>query len=403
MERDSLRAMPKGHVETLPSGSLRAVVYAGPDPFTGKERRLRSRVTKDEAEAYRRLGELLEQAEVGRQPESRATVGYLLEQYMAVVDVEDSTRGMYQGYIRRNIRPALGNVQLRKVRGPMLDRLYAQLRRCGQLCETRSKEELGSDHECRPLAPKTVRQIHTILSGAFGAAVRWEWIDRNPAESARLPKAARRVPTPPSPEEVGTLLSAAWASHPALAVYIWLAATTGARRAELCGVRWNRVDLHAGLLRIAKNYLVRDGRRIEKDTKTHQERPVALDSATCQVLAEHRERCEAELIPAKLRLARDAYVFSNDGGTTPWNPDWTTHQVINMAKDNGLSINIKALRHYTATQLLAAGVDIRNTAARLGHGSGGATTLRVYAHPVESVDQRAAELLAQQLPVQRKN
>lgn len=280
----------------------------------------------------------------------------------------------------------------------MLDRLYAQLRRCGQLCQMRPKEELGSDHKCRPLAPKTVRQIHTILSGAFGAAVRWEWIDRNPAESARVPKSVRRAPSPPSPEEVGALLTAAWASHPALAVYIWLAATTGARRAELCGLRWHRVDLEAGVMRISRNYLVRDGRRIEKDTKTHQERPIALDAATSQVLGEHRQRCQVALAPAKLELAQDAYVFSNDGGVTPWNPDWTTHQVIDLAKNNGLSINIKALRHYTATQLLAAGVDIRNTAARLGHGSGGVTTLRIYAHPVGSVDQRAAELLAQQLP-----
>lgn len=394
--------MPKGHVETLPSGSLRAVAYAGTDPMTGKPRYLRSRATKDESEAYKRLGELLEHAEAGRNPESRATVGYLLDQYMAVVEVEDSTRGMYLGYIRRNIRPALGDVQLRKVRGPMLDRLYAQLRRCGQLCETRPKEQLGADHVCRPLAPKTVRQIHTILSGAFGAAVRWDWIERNPAESARLPKAVRQAPKPPSPEEVGKLLTAAWTDHPALAVYIWLAATTGARRAELCALRWHRIDLEAGLMHIARNYLVREGRRIEKGTKTHQERPVALDTATCQVLEEHRERCTAALAPAKLDLAPDAYVFSNDGGTTPWNPDWTTHQVINLAKANGLSINIKALRHYTATQLLAAGVDIRNTAARLGHGGGGATTLRVYAHPVESVDQRAAELLAQQLPQQHR-
>src|SRR4051794_13467251 len=38
-----------------------------------------------------------------------------------------------------------------------------------------------------------------------------------------------------------------------------------------------------------------------------------------------------------------------------------------------------ALRHYSATELLAAGVDLRTVAGRLGHGGGGATTLRVYA------------------------
>ena len=57
--------------------------------------------------------------------------------------------------------------------------------------------------------------------------------------------------------------------------------------------------------------------------------------------------------------------------------------------------HIKGLRHYTASQLLAARFDLRNTAARLGHGSGGATTLRHYADPVSEVDRRAAAYLAQ--------
>ena len=61
----------------------------------------------------------------------------------------------------------------------------------------------------------------------------------------------------------------------------------------------------------------------------------------------------------------------------------------------GISLNVKALRHYTASQLLAGGIDLRNTAARLGHGGGGATTLRHYADPVSEVDRRAATYLAQ--------
>ena len=53
------------------------------------------------------------------------------------------------------------------------------------------------------------------------------------------------------------------------------------------------------------------------------------------------------------------------------------------------------MRHYTASQLLAAGFDLGNTAARLGHSGGGATTLRHYADPVSEVDRRAAAYLAQ--------
>jgi integrase len=88
-------------------------------------------------------------------------------------------------------------------------------------------------------------------------------------------------------------------------------------------------------------------------------------------------------------------VFSGDPlASAPWNPDWVTHKVAGIAKTAGVSLNIKALRHYTASQLLAGGIDLRNTAARLGHGSGGATTLRHYADPVSEVDRRAAAYLA---------
>ena len=61
----------------------------------------------------------------------------------------------------------------------------------------------------------------------------------------------------------------------------------------------------------------------------------------------------------------------------------------------GVKLNVKDLRHYTASQLLAARFGLRNTAARLGHGSGGATTLRRYSGPVSEVDRRAAADLAQ--------
>jgi len=77
-----------------------------------------------------------------------------------------------------------------------------------------------------------------------------------------------------------------------------------------------------------------------------------------------------------------------------WNPDWASHKVSGLAAAAGVALNIKTLRHYTASQLLAARFDLQNTAARLGHGGGGATTLRHYADPVSEVDRRAAAYLA---------
>jgi integrase len=252
-------------------------------------------------------------------------------------------------------------------------------------------------HQCRPMSPKTIRNIHAILSGAFSCAVRWEWIDRNPAASAQPPKARYRPPSSPSPADVGAVITTARESGLDLvALYPWVAAITGARRGELCALQWADIDLEAQVVHVASGYLVRAGQKLRKDTKTHQDRSLAVDRATCELLREQKDRVAARLSGVGLGLDPSAYVFSNDpAGVIPWNPDWATHKVSDLAAEAGIKLNVKALRHYTASQLLAGGIDLRNTAARLGHGSGGATTLRHYADPVSEVDRRAAAYLAQ--------
>src|ERR1700749_3318578 len=126
-------------------------------------------------------------------------------------------------------------------------------------------------------------------------------------------------------------------------------------------------------MHIAFSYLARGGQKLRKDTKTHQDRRLAIDPVTCGLLPERRRQAEAALAEVGVTLPPVAYVFSgNTLGDTPWNPDWVTHKVAEIAKSAGVSLNVQALRAYTASQLLAGGIDLRNTAARLGHGSGGA-------------------------------
>ena len=121
-----------GYIQPLPSGSFRVSVYAGTDPLTGRQIRLR-RTCKTERAAQIALGQLLEQAAAGRQPETNATVAELLDRYAQVADWELSTREANEGYIRRTIKPAVGHLPIRKVRGPVLDLLYARLRRCSDV------------------------------------------------------------------------------------------------------------------------------------------------------------------------------------------------------------------------------------------------------------------------------
>jgi hypothetical protein len=94
----------RGHVRQRRNGKLQVLVYAGRDPVTGRQRYLAETVaTPDEAE--RTLTRLLHQVDEQRNPNTRATVGHLLDRWLEVADLELSTRHGYQGLIERKVRP----------------------------------------------------------------------------------------------------------------------------------------------------------------------------------------------------------------------------------------------------------------------------------------------------------
>ena len=98
-------------------------------------------------------------------------------------------------------------------------------------------------------------------------------------------------------------------------------------------------------------------------------------------------------------VAPEAFVFSLDpAGDTSLKPSSVTQQYGRMAGRMGIETHLHNLRHYSATELIPAGVDVRTVAGRLGHGGGGTTTLRVYAAWVAEADQRAAQGLTARLP-----
>ena len=120
-------------------------------------------------------------------------------------------------------------------------------------------------------------------------------------------------------------------------------------------------------MHVAFNYVVRGGQRVRKDTKTHQDRWLAIDPDTCALVATCLDETRAALAAVGVELPDDAFLFSNDPAhSRPWNPDRGTHQIAAAADAARVELDIKGGRHYTASQLLAGGFDLRNTAARLG-------------------------------------
>src|SRR5699024_8974745 len=115
-----------------------------------------------------------------------------------------------------------------------------------------------------------------------------------------------------------SILNAAY-EDPDWGTFVWLAMTTGGRRAELCALRWRHLDLSNGTITVRKKSIDQSGgQAAEKDTKTHQQRRIAIDPETVAVLAEHQERCEERAAELGITFGADSFVFSLDpDGSTP--------------------------------------------------------------------------------------
>jgi integrase len=255
----------------------------------------------------------------------------------------------------------------------------------------------------------TVLHHHRVLRAALSQAERWGWIARNPAKFASV--ASSRTPElhVPTPQQAQALvLRAASTASPDLGPILLFAMLTGCRRGEICGLEWSEIDWATQRLIVRRSvWQVRRSLGV-KDTKTHQVRRIALDENATALLRARRVGADADAAAAGITLAREASVWSPAvDGSTPRTPDSLTRAFARLCwlleaeatargRREQYPFRLHDLRHFSATELIGAGVDIRTVAGRSGHADP-AITLRVCAHALEERDRAAAELLGRRL------
>jgi len=357
-------------------------VYVGRDPVTGKERQVSRTFHGGSREADQALRDLVEKYGDSPPDGFGATVGQLLDRWLDEcerMDLSPTTMRTYRAQIKQTIRPRLGKVVLSRLTPKQLDDLYGDMKADG-------------------LSPKTIRNHHAIISSALHQAVRWGWVKQNVADRAKPPRISLGRVTAPSVEAVRSVIEAAEERDPRLAPLLMLAALTGMRRGELCALRWTDVDLDRGELEVSRSVVVVPGGLAEKGTKTHRSRRVALDDVGIALLRHHRANVDDWARQAEVVVPDNAHVFSHAvDGSKPFRPDNVTGFFTRVRDSLGLhDVRLHDLRHFTATQLIGAGVDVRTVAGRLGH-SDPSVTLRVYSHALEERDRAAADIMGRVL------
>ncbi len=296
-------------------------------------------------------------------------------------DMEPRTISDNCNETRRYIKPHLGDVMLTKLTPLHLERLYRTL-----------MAEGGKNG--RPLSPKTVLRVHRVIRKAIGDAERKGILQRNVARLADKPSIAQLDTERPAwtPEELRTFLAAA-ESDELFALYR-LAALTGMRRGELCGLRWDDVDLSEQTVRVRKALAMINGTPSVATPKSRRSRRVIdIDDRTARILEEHQKRQleAAEFVGDGWQ--ETGYVFATVIGTHQ-HPDNVSKRFVALVRRVDVKyLTLHGLRHTHATHLLAMGKNPRMVSERLGHADV-AFTLQVYGHVLPGHQREAAEAAA---------
>ena len=375
----------RGHVHKRGS-TWTYVADAGRDPVTGR-RRQRSKggfASKKAAEAA--LREFLHAHESGQLvPVSTTSLGEYLEQWLANLE-PSARRTTFAGYRRDvgRIVGRLGGVRLHELTPMQIESAHAELLRAGGAAG-------GS------LSAKTVYNTHSTLRRALGDAVRLGVLSRNPASAARPPSRPKLEMRTWTAAQLATFLDAL-DDDPLYAAYV-LVATTGMRRGEVMGLRWQDVDVDRGFVRIRQTLTTVEDRLVFDTTKTQRSRRrISLDDTTVATLRRHKARqAEDRLLVGAGWDDTYRLVFCQPDGT-PLHPDRWTRQFKRHVERLGLPpvSGPHALRHTWATLALESGVHPKIVSERLGH-STIAITLDTYSHVVEGMEAQAATTVADQI------
>src|SRR5277367_3713238 len=166
----------------------------------------------------------------GYRPRTVASFKEFAERWMSTVMIQHkpSTRATMQSQIKKYLVPAFGILQLRDVEAEGAQRFIAGL----------------------ALSPKTVRNIFITLQLMWKSAKAWGYVSHNALDGIVLPKPRRSRRVFYSVDETRRILGAAQDPH---RTFYWLAAETGMRAGELCGLRVEDIDLNRGLVKIAQS------------------------------------------------------------------------------------------------------------------------------------------------------
>ena len=294
----------------------------------------------------------------------------------------ENARSSYRMFLDKHIFPVIGDTLLVDISPAMISKLLVDFQKAGY-------------------AHATAVKLYNILNGIFEMAFLDDSIPINPMLKVKRP--APRKDEAPKEEadkaltvkELSRVLSCVEQEPLKWQAYINLAADSGARRGELCGLQWSDIEWSKGTVSIRRNLQYTTAAGVyETSPKNGKTRTVDVGEETLALLLKHRREQSAEHL--------SKWVFTQDGTADPMHPQSPTRYFKKFGAKYGIEdFHPHKLRHSSASIAITNGADIVSVSERLGH-SDTAVTLRMYAHAnVESI-RRAGQTVRDALKAQNE-
>lgn len=286
--------------------------------------------------------------------------------------LKEYTQTTYEQRIYKQIIPKLGQYPLNKITAGTLEKFYAELKTDGRLVR---REQNGNG-----LSDSVIRSIHAHCRAALQKAVDEGLISKNPATKCKLPPKRYAEIKILLLEEMQKLLYQAQIEG--FYEMFLLDLSTGLRRGELLGLKWDDIDFDEGTLSVKRQVRFEKGiLKISSPKTKASERTIVLPPQIIEMLKEYRTKTNSMwLFPSPVK--------SED---VPRDPTACRKRLSQILERAGCKhVPFHALRHTFASHAFHYGMDVKTLASTIGHESV-ETTLNVYAHTSEKMKQDAAD------------
>lgn len=299
---------------------------------------------------------------------------------MKLLSVSENTRALYQHFFDRHIFPVIGDLKLVDITPAMLNKLLLDFQKAGYA------------HSSQVL-------LHGLLRSLFEMAFDDDSIPLSPMLKVKVPRQPKDVKVDDHPKsltekELNYVLECAAKEPLKWQVYITLAADTGCRRGELCGLQWQDIDSKNGTITIQRNlqYSIQKG-TYTTTPKSRKTRTVDIGADTLHLLRQLRKEQASSCI--------SQWVFTQDGSPEPMCPKTPTGYFTAFGKKYDVpNFHPHLLRHTSASIAMTNGADIVSVSQRLGHSS-----IRIterYTHANEESIRRAGQAVRNALKAENE-